>query len=247
MDSVTVLCPIAESIPPLTFQTALSVVGYASKNGVNVEYIGVTERSLVDTARNVLTREFLKTPSEWAFWMDADMVLPKDTIIQLLKTAKAKDAKMVTGVYYQRGRKHWPVCWVRESKTENGKDVLHENADEYDANEFLGMYAMPGPEAKEPFEANTAGFGCCLIHRSVFETLDDPWFKFIDGKCSEDFYFFVTAKKKGFKLWADPSLRLGHIGSPKVVYREDCYEKMKEHKTQIEPIKRCGPAEVVTI
>lgn len=246
MDKVTVLCPIAETVPPLTFQTALSAVGYAAANGINVEFIGVTERTLVDTARNVLTREFLKTSSDWAFWMDADMVLPKECIVQLLKTAKAKDAKMVTGVYFQRGRRFWPVCWVRDPRLENGMKVKHVNEDEYDANEFLGTYAVPGPDAKEPFEANTAGFGCCLIHRSVFESLEDPWFLFINGKCSEDFYFFVNAKKKGFKLWADPSLRLGHIGTPKVIYKEDCYEKMKEDKTQIQPIMN-GPAEVHSV
>lgn len=237
MDTVTVLCPIAESVNPLTFQSALSVVGYSSRNGVQIEFIGVTERTLVDTARNVLTREFLKTSSDWAFWMDADMVLPKDAITQLLKTAKEKDAKMVTGIYYQRGRKHWPVCWVRDPKMQNGTKVVHENEDEYNANEFLGVYAVPGPEAKLPFIANTAGFGCCLIHRNVFESLEDPWFQFLPGRCSEDFYFFVNAKKKGFTLWADPTLHLGHVGSPKIVYREDCYENLKKDNTGLEAIK----------
>lgn len=236
-DTVTVLCPIAESIPPLTFQTALSVVGYASARGIKIDYIGMTERTLVDTARNVLVREFLKTPSEWAFWMDADMVLPKETIVRLLEVAKQKEAKMVTGIYYQRGRKHFPVCWLRTDKTESGKTVKHENPDEYNANEYVGMYALPGPEAKEPFEVRTAGMGCCLIHRSVFETLNDPWFKFIEGKCSEDFYFFVTAGKKGFKLWADPSLDLGHIGESKIVRKADCYAKLREHQIHLEPIK----------
>ena len=60
MDSVTILCPISESVPPLTFQTGMSLAAYASAQGVKVPYIGVTERTLVDTARNVLAREFLK-------------------------------------------------------------------------------------------------------------------------------------------------------------------------------------------
>lgn len=247
MDTVTLLCPVAESVPPLTFQTALSVVGYASANGVKVQYIGVTERSLVDTARNTLAKEFLKTDSEWSFWMDADMVLPKDTITQLLKTAKEKNTKMVTGVYYQRGRRHWPVCWVRDPKLENGKNVKHLNDDEYNSNEHLGTYAVPGPDAVEPFRADTAGFGCCLIHREVFQRLDDPWFQFLPGKCSEDFYFFVSARKKGFELWADPSLRLGHIGAPKIVYKEDCYEKMKSDGTHLEAMKASRPQDVVHI
>lgn len=243
--TLTILCPIAETVNPLTFQTAMSAMGYASRNGVKVEYVGVTERTLVDNARNALTKEFLKTKSDWSFWIDADMVIPKETIVKLLTTATEKGAKMVTGIYYQRGRKFWPVCWVRDPKLESGKSVKHINEDEYNSNEFLGTFAIPGPEAKEPFEVNTAGFGCCLIHRSVFESLDEPWFQFINGKCSEDFYFFVNAKKKGFKLLADPSLRIGHVGAPLIVYKENCYEKMKDDGTLIEPVDtKCSVANV---
>lgn len=237
MDTVTVLCPISESIPPLVFQSALSAVSYASANGVKIEFIGVTERTLIDTARNLLSREFLKTTSEWAFWLDADMVIPKDTIVRLLKVAKEKEAKMVTGIYYQRGGKHWPVCWVRDPELQSGNKVGHVNVDEYNSNEYLGIYAVPGPEAKEPFEANTAGFGCCIIHRNVLEATNDPWFLFLPGKCSEDFYFFVNAKKKGFKLWADPSLDLKHMGSPVFYGKEDCYKNLRETQVHVEEIK----------
>lgn len=237
MSTVTLLCPISESVPPITFQSALSMVGYAVKHGVQIEFIGVTERTLIDNARNTLVKEFLKTNSEWAFWMDADMVFPKDTIVQLLKTAETKKSKMVTGIYYQRGRTYRPVCWIRDPKLESKKKVGHLNQDQYDSNEYLGVFAIPGPEAKEPFLASSAGFGCALIHRNVFESTDEPWFIFIPGKCSEDFYFFVNAQKKGYQLWADPSLRLGHIGDPKIVYKEDCYEKMKQNNANLEAIQ----------
>jgi len=237
MEKVSLLCPISESVSPLTFQSALALVGYASKHGVDIDFIGVTERTLIEKARNMLTKEFLKTDSEWAFWMDADMVFPKDVIVQLLKTAREKEAKMVTGIYYQRGDKHFPVCWVRDPKLESNKDVKYINHDEYDSNEYIGTFALPGPGAKEPFLVNTAGFGCALIHRNVFESTEYPWFLFLPGKCSEDFYFFVNAKKKGYKLWADPVPHLGHIGEPKVVYKEDCYEKVTEKNIQLEAIK----------
>lgn len=234
--TVSLLCPIGEAVSPLTFQSALTMVGYASKNGVDIQFIGVTERTLIEKARNTLAQTFLKTESEWSFWMDADMVFPKETIVQLLKTAKAKDAKMVTGIYYQRGGKNFPVCWIRDPKLESKKAVKYINNQEYDANEYLGTFAVPGPEATEPFEVNSAGFGCALIHRNVFEATENPWFLFLPHKCSEDFYFFVNAQKKGYKLWADPIPRLGHIGEPKVVYKEDCYASMKEHEINLEPV-----------
>lgn len=220
------------------FQTALAMVNYTAKKGIQIDYVGITERTLVDTARTVLAREFLKTDSDWAFWMDADMVLPKETIVRLLEVAEKKDTKMVTGVYYQRGNKHWPVLWTRTPTLEDGKKPKVINQEEYDQNAHVGMFTVPGPEAKEPFQVHSAGFGCALIHRNVFESTDDPWFRFLYKKCSEDFYFFVNAGKKGYSLWADPSLHIGHVGEPKVVYKEDCYRLMEENDTNIMPIKQ---------
>jgi hypothetical protein len=237
MDTVAILIPIAESVSPTTLQSICSVVGYSSHNGIHIKHIGVTERTLIDTARNNLARQFLKTDNEWSLWLDSDMTFPKETLEQLLKVAKKKKAKMVTGVYYQRGGKHFPVLWVRDPKLESGAKLVNAEQNKYDQNEYVGMYALPGMDAKKPFVADTAGFGCSLIHRSVFEVMNYPYFQFLPGKCSEDFYFFVNAKEKGFKLWADPTIDLRHIGTPPLIGREDCYDSLEEHKIYVEPIK----------
>jgi len=234
---VAILCPIAESVSPVTFQSVAAMVGYSTSKGVKINHIGVTERTLVDTARNTLAKEFLKTDNEWAMWIDSDMTFPKETIIKLLDVAKKKKAKMVTGVYYQRGGKHFPVCWVRDPELENGTKLVHENPKKYDQNNYIGMYALPGMEAVKPFLADTAGFGCVLIHREVLEVMDYPYFQFIPGECSEDFYFFVNAREKGFKLWAEPTLDLRHIGTPPLISREDCYDALEENEVIVEPIK----------
>jgi GT2 family glycosyltransferase len=238
MRTVTILCPIAESISAPVFQSALALINYSVLNNIRIDFIGVTERTLIDTARNTLAKEFLKTPSDWAFWMDADMVLPKETIVKLLDVADDKKTKMVSGVYYQRGRKHWPVLWSRSPILEKGDVPKVINKDEYDQNGYIGMFTVPGPDAKDPFKVHSSGMGCALIHRNVFESLEFPWFRFLYKKCSEDFYFFVNAGKKGFQLWADPSLHIGHVGEPKIVYKEDCYETMKSNDTNLEAIKK---------
>lgn len=235
--SVSILCPIAESVSPLCFQSIVALASYASASGVMINNIGVTERTLVDTARNELSKEFLKTDNEWALWLDSDQVYPKDTLVKLLETAEKKKTKLVTGIYYQRGGNHFPVLWKREVELESGKKVSHKDELTYDRNEYIGTYALPGPEAKEPFKVDTAGFGCVLMHRNVLELMDMPYFMFLNGKCSEDFYFFVTARQKGFQLWADPSLDIKHIGQPNLIGKQDCYNKLEENNTQIEPIK----------
>lgn len=237
MTKIAFLCPVAESVSPTVFRETLALIAHSEKNGLEIGMIGVSERTLVDSARNMLSDQFLKGDCEWAFWMDADMVLPKDTLVHMLGVAKDKGAKLVTGVYYQRLNKHWPVLWVRSPELENGKKVEHENTAAFTANEYIGTFAMPGPAATEPFKVHSSGMGCALIHRNVFERMDYPWFKFIPGVCSEDFYFFVNAGKKGFELWADPVPVLGHEGDRQIITREDCYRNIEENKTGIQAIK----------
>lgn len=237
LTKVALLCPIAESVPPVTFQSVCAMVGYSSQNGVKISHVGITERTLVDTARNSLASNFLKTDAEWSFWIDSDMTFPKDTLVKLLKLVKEKKAKMATGIYYQRGGKHFPALWLRDPELESGSKVVHENKKKYDQNQFIGMYALPGMECTEPFIADTAGFGCALIHRSVFEVMDYPYFQFLPGQCSEDFYFFVNARDKGFKLWADPTIDLRHLADPPLIGREDCYKALEESETIVEAIK----------
>lgn len=238
MSSVALLCPIAESVPPRTFQSVLSMVGYATAKGVEINHIGITERTLIEAARNTLARQFLKTDNEWAMWIDADMTFPKETIVQLLETAKKKKAKMITGIYYQRGDRHFPVLWQRDPKLEKGGKVVHDNKNKYDQNKYLGMFTVPNKNQKQAFKVDTAGFGCVLVHRDVFELMDNPHFLFVPNKCSEDFYFFINAKEKGFQLWADPRPQLFHIGDPPLIGREDCYKKLEEDEQEIHTIKK---------
>ncbi len=93
------------------------------------------------------------------------------------------------------------------------------------------------PDKKEPFEAHAAGFGCVLVHRSVFEMMNRPWFQFIKGVCSEDFYFFVQAQELGFKLWVEPTIDLGHIGDAPVVTKADFNKKAHAANMVLEAVK----------
>ena len=234
---VTIVCPIAEIVSPVTFQSALAMIGYTVAKGIKVDNIGVTERQLIDGARNQLAEAFLGTTTEWIFWMDADMVLPKETIVELFRVAEEKDAKIVTGIYYQRRGNNLPVLWSKGIATEGGR-IAGMGTKQADENKYAGAFTFPHPDKITPFKVHAAGFGCVLVHRSVFEMLDKPWFKTIDGICSEDFYFFVNAKEKGFDAWAVPTLKLGHIGEPQIVTRDTFYSKAKAANIECDALKQ---------
>lgn len=233
---VSIAIPIAESVPPKTLQSMLGVVNYAAINGIKIVDIGITERQMIDDARNGLAESFLGSSTEWIFWMDADMIFPKETLVELFKVAEEKDAKMVTGVYYQRKGLNFPVLFSRGAETETGGVSGMENKRSL-TNKYVGAFLFPHPEKKEPSKCHAAGFGCVLIHRSVFEILDRPWFKFLPGVCSEDFYFFVNAGEAGFELWYTPKLDLGHIADAPVVTKKDFLSKLEKTNLEVDTLK----------
>lgn len=228
--------PCAQVVDPITLQSMLAMVNYSAKNGINIHYIGVTARQLIEDARNSLTEAFLKSDVEWIFWMDSDMTFPPDTLKQLFDVAEKKEAKMVTGIYYQRKGSNLPCLWSRGDELDDGTQTALESP-KGKANKYLGTFLIPHPDKKAPFKVHAAGFGCALIHRSVFEVMPRPWFQFVKGTCSEDFYFFVNAQDMGFDLWAVPTIDLGHIGDPPIITKKDFNEKATKSNIDVVGLK----------
>lgn len=234
---VSIAIPCAQLVEPVTLQSMLGVINYAAISGIEIVDIGVTQRQMIDDARNSLVETFLGSDVDWIFWMDSDMTFPKETLVELFKVAEDKDSKMVTGVYYQRKGANFPVLWSRGDELESGS-VSGIGSKRSETNKYVGSFLFPHPDKKEPGTAHAAGFGCVLIHRSVFEVMDRPWFKFLPGVCSEDFYFFVNAKEAGFTLWYTPKLDLGHIADAPVITKKDFFNKLEKTNMQIDTLKR---------
>jgi len=227
-DSIAFLMPCGAPVEPRTVQSALNVVNHARMKGYKVNDIGITDRTLVHTARNYLSYGFLEdTTCEWAFWMDSDMLLEARTISVLMARAKTVGAKMITGIYYQRVGDNKPVLWKKELHSKDGK-IVHDTA-----KGFSNYFVYPENIGGAPFKVDVAGFGCVLIHRDVYDAMKKPFFKFEfymqDGKekeASEDFYFFEQAKSLGFQLWAVPELDCGHIAAGQVIRHADMKAKL---------------------
>jgi GT2 family glycosyltransferase len=218
---VALLCPTAQTINPQVFKHALAMVSYASANNVHITQIGLTERTLIHSARNQLALGFKASDCEWAFWMDSDMLFPAPTIVKLLETAKACDTKFVTGVYYQRLGQHLPVLWRKNPVLLDGSEApLSEDVKKDPRGAYMHHFILPS--GKEPLKADVAGFGCILMHRELVEKIEYPYFKTISDDCSEDFYFCIKAREAGYQLWADPSITLYHEGQPQWISKDNC-------------------------
>ena len=72
---------------------------------------------------------------------------------------------------------------------------------------------------RKPFTVDYTGFGWVLIKKGVFENLEYPWFApkmqvfesgAVQDMCGEDVSFCLDAIEKGFDIWCDPRIRVGH-------------------------------------
>jgi len=67
------------------------------------------------------------------------------------------------------------------------------------------------------FPAAYNGMGFMLIKKGVFESLQYPWFepihqsiKNLEDFTSEDVAFCLKAREKGFEIFVDPTVIVGH-------------------------------------
>jgi hypothetical protein len=76
-------------------------------------------------------------------------------------------------------------------------------------------------QKKDLFPVAYTGFGWMLIKNGVFESLEYPWFQptwkeyELNGKTikeftMEDVAFCDMIEDKGFKIWVDPKMIIGH-------------------------------------
>ena len=199
--SVCILTPCGSYDLSAKFAKCLAnMIAYSWMNGLKIYQMGMTERMVVDWARNDLARKAVDHVNEYTdekfthlLWLDDDHVFNPDLAVCLARHKK----DMVSALYFGRLSPHYPVVYVRNHDSEHKHYPLVEV-----------------PNAL--FQCDAAGFGALLMDRSVFDRVPEPWFT-IDWRCGEDIAFCMSAKKHGVQIWCDGSYKLGHIAPPPIV------------------------------
>lgn len=132
-------------------------------------------------------------------FIDDDMTFPEDTLDRLLEHEKE-----IIGV-----NSHSRMLPISTTVS-----LLDESGNHMPPDQVPGWYKMP----EELFEVYGIGMGVALIDMNIFGQIEKPWFKFDmheDGLMiqGEDAWFCSQARNKGFKIWCDPTLEIGHIGN----------------------------------
>ena len=197
MTKITIAVVTNRQVQPKTLQSLLELAHHSNHE---LHFVVATEGYTTAQGRIYCVIQAMKNKSDWIFYCDDDMILEKDALDRLLVHGKE-----IVGVNaYSRAL---PLSTTLMMMGENGK---------YKDPSKHTEWAMRVPE--ELFEVLAIGTGVALIKMEVFEKIDKPWFKFDmhkDGYMlqGEDAWFCSQARKKGYKIWADGSLKIGHIGS----------------------------------
>ena len=160
----------------------------------------VVKNTLISVARNTIARNAIEAGFDRVAWFDSDMNIPRDALIKLTADMD-QGLEMVTGLYFTRKAPVKPVIYstLYWEKTE---DVIDAGAGNYfDYPE--GMIEIAG-----------CGFGCCItsvdLLRRVWEQQGTP-FAEMQG-FGEDLSFCERVIRIGGKMYADTTVKCGHIG-----------------------------------
>ena len=165
--------------------------------------------SLIYTSRDQIAKKALLDEADLVMWFDSDMVFNPDTLTRMLKLID-EGHDFVTGIYYRRTP---PFSAV-------GFKTMELN-EEQTAFEWEDLTEIPD----EPFEVGACGFGCVLMKTEIFVSVFAKFGQMFTpiANCGEDIAFCWRARQCGYKLIADPSIKLGHVGH--TVITEDFFKQ----------------------
>lgn len=188
----TIGLPTNRGLRPEMAQSVLEMVAHG---GYDFHILVASEGYTIAENRNYMAVKALNNNSDFLFMADDDMVFPPDTLDKLI----ADDKDIVSVAYHPR--------------SETGQITKF-----LDETHVVKLEETNDPKYKTTFETLATGTGVILIKTEVFKKTPRPWFMFEyfpTGQCKlgEDWYFCREAKKAGFKVWCNPKIKVGHIGT----------------------------------
>lgn len=153
----------------------------------DIAYQGAT---LVYVGRDKLANKAMNECYTHMLWLDSDMIFTEDLLDDLMYSGKP----FVTGIAHSRRAPH-VSCIFKE---------IWPKVDRWEGCEY----------PIQAFRIGGCGFACVLIEtdivRNVYNKNGTAFFPM--RELGEDLAFCKRATDMGYEIWAEPSVKLGHIG-----------------------------------
>lgn len=190
------------AIPTLDFQhtafveSLVKLIERLNEEGIRHE-VKFAAGTLVYLARDQIAAYSLENGFTHVLWLDADMIFTDDILDDLMFSGH----DFVAGIFHTRRPPHCS-CLFR-----NLDPIDRFKADEYPT---------------QAFEIAGCGFGCVLMSTEIIKAVRERFVScFLPAKdLGEDLAFCARVHHLGFKMYAEPTARVGHIGHIPI-YPED--------------------------
>ena len=191
--------PTLESVPVDFMESLMDLACHLKDEGVDFK-LKIEAGTLVYFARENLARWAIANRYTHVLWLDSDMVFHEEIVEDLQFCGK----DIVTGIAHSR-RPPFSSCLFTEI--------------------YPGVEKFKGEYPKQAFKVAACGMACVLMSVKVldavynkfgnmFQPLNEPL------TYGEDVAFCWRAQQCGFDIWAEPTVRVGHVGR-RIIWPED--------------------------
>jgi hypothetical protein len=192
--SVSILVPTRDTVYSHFSYSLGNLIKTTTMMGIEVHLFFDASTILINQRENLINRA-IEVKSEWALWLDSDMMFPPTTLLRLL----AHNQDIVACNYMKRSYPFKSVAFMDTNDWESWVPLQSED-------ELLTVEAI--------------GMGCVLMRTSVFEKLNRPYFEYTYQPKTkdwggEDFTLFKKLNGVGVQLKVDTNLsnEIYHIGT----------------------------------
>lgn len=174
-----------------------------------------------DVVRNKMVTKLLQSQFTHLLMLDVDHIHPSDIITRLAKWVLLDpDIKVVSGLNFRRGMPFDPVCRIYGEGVDPTEPTMIVNWEQ-------GL-----------IKVDEVGGGSLLVHRSVFETLEPPWFYNVYDEVwanswpGEDIGFSRKCAKAGIGLYVDTTTTSPHCTEGTIT--EDTFRRfLRDHPDEV--------------
>lgn len=168
-----------------------------ARDGVQFD-LTINNGSLVYMARDRIACKAINQGYTHVLWLDADMIFQPTIVDDLLDCGQP----FVSGIAHAR-RPPYSSCLFRRMDDLNHLERFEEYPDQF-------------------FEVQGCGFACVLIRTEILRDVQTHYKSCFlpERDWGEDLTFCRRARAMGHRIFADPHVRLGHIGHD-VIWPED--------------------------
>ena len=173
--------------------------------------------SVIEKSRNTLSKMFLEKFKGFTHLIFIDSDIIWDASAGYLKKMVSRNKDILCGIYAMKQENMRPAI-----RTLNVQKWIDAGAKGDKPREYVPKDSV--------FEISHGGTGWMMIKREclerIYEKYPYPFMNVIDKGYyqHDDFAFCTRAKELGYKIWADSSIKLGHVGKG-IYWVDEIYSK----------------------